>query len=613
MTRLFQLIAFVSCVGVVSALGQGQLLKPSLKPSEILVRLGELDVNKDSGRAEFTFAYLQQLGLALEEPEEFAAIGRFLKSESPKVRAGAARMLMADPPAEFVQDLSKAGADLEPAEQATLGVSLATEHGEAGLLNTLVAQVTDPEIDLAERRALAMQLLPLAPKTLAPAYVEMLKSPEEPIRYVAWKRLTQLAGTQMGRTYEAWLGWVNDQIERSNGAPQLPCEEEDTNFEPGDGGIGIYIREGAHSLVVYGVGPGSPADQAGLQAGDFIDAVNGMPVAVRTLAEVVNFEFRGVPGTPVIVTYRKPGEAIKTIQLTRAEIKIAMAQGAGQVRFGGQFANVREVAFPTEINEATIQGYIDEVLSGNRGMMALDGQRMLMLRKVGPQYVYLLLEAMEAPDRRPGIANVIETLATDDHRDMIVEHLEEYPELIDVIAARGWGPSARQQLLDGITVELEKPQPYLPTDWINAVVQLQDPESYPLLIEYLSRGRYPAVTYNSIRNLPGIDLRDAVSEIWHVASWRREIAGDTDTWFNTSFFSVRDAAQIAVDYGHVGALEVCISRLGRREWTSRGTWEEVVRQHIDFIGTAAETEAWFIANREKLTFNFGTRKYSIDE
>lgn len=613
MIRFFQQLAFVSCLCVASALGQGQLLKPPLKPEEILAKLGELDITKEAGRAEFTFAYLQQLGLELEEPEEFAAIGRFLKSESPIVRAGAARMLLANPPAEFVEDLKRAGQDLEPDDQAALGVTLANEHDDPELLENLVKRVTDQEIDLLERRAMAMELLPLSPKALARSYVEMLQSPEEPIRYVAWKRLEQLAGTKMGRTYEAWLGWVNDQLARAGAAPTLPCEGEDgADFEPGDGGIGIYIREAGQSLVIYGVGPGSPADQAGLMPGDFIDAVNGMPVAVRTLSEVVNFEFRGEPGTPVMVTYRKPGEPIKTINLTRAEIKVAMAQGGANVRFG-QFVQVEEVPFPREINEVTMQNYIDDVLSGNRGMMALDGQRMLMLRKVGPDYVHLLLDAMEAEDRRAGLSNVIETIANEQHRELIVGKLEDYPELIDVVAARGWASSARQQLLDGMTEELEKPEPYLPTYWINAVVQLQDPETFPMLIDYLRRGRYPAVTYNAIRALPGIDMSEAVAEIWHVAEWRREIAGDTDTWFNTSFFSVRDAAQIAVDYGHVSALEVCISRLGRREWTSRGTWEEIVRQHIDFIGTAAETEAWFIANRDKLKFDPKTRKYRIDE
>ena len=589
--------------------GPQQLLKAPAKPDEIIEKLGELGLD-DAGRAQFTFAYLQQLGLELEEPEELAAIGRFLKSEDAKTRAGAARLLLENPPAEFVPDLKKAAEDLEPDEQATLGVSLSDQHGDTELLERLVARVTDEEIPLEKRRELALQLLPLAPKALAPAYVEMLRSPEEPVRYVAWKRLTQLAGTEMGRAYQAWAGWLEDQLARVDEAGKLPCEE-DADFEPGDGGIGIYIREAGKSLIVYGVGPGSPADKIGLEPGDYIDAVNGMPVAIRTLSEVVTFEFRGEPDTPVMVTYRKPGQPITTIKVLREEIKVAMAQG-GQVRFG-QFVEAPDVLLPKEQNEATMQGYIDEVLTGGNGGIALDGQRMLMLRKVGPDYVHLLLNAMEAEERRAGIANVIEMIVDDSHREMIVHSLEEYPELIDVIHDRGWSVYAKEQLLDGLAKELEEPEPYLPTDWINAVVQLQTPESFPLLIEYLRRGRYPAVTYQAIRNLPGIDLRDAVAEMWTVASWRREIAGDTDTWFNTSFFSVRDAAQIAVEYGHIGALELCISRLGRREWTSRGTWEEIVREHIDFVGTAAETEAWFLANRDQLEFDPASRKYLVSK
>lgn len=625
MIRVFSILTFLLACGSAQAQGQfapisppdpsdregpagSRLLKPASSSDEILAKLGELDPN-DSGRAAFTFAYLNQLGLELEEPEEKAIVARFLKSESGKVRAGAARLLMADPPADFVEDLKQAADDLEPEEQAELGVALADNHGDGEVLNRIVAQVTDPEIDLEERRELAMQLLPLSPKTLAPAYAEMMRSPEEPIRYVAWKRLSQLAGKEMGRTYQVWKGWVEEQIELSGDAPKLPAEEE-ANFEPGEAGIGIMIREAGHSLMVYGVGPGSPADKAGLEPGDLIDAVDNMPVAIRTLSEAVNFEFRGEPDTPVKVTFRKPGQPIRTVEIIRQDIKVAMAQGGAQIRFG-QFVETPDIPLPSQINEATIDAYIDEVIRSGKNGMALDSQRMMMLRRVGPEYVHLLLKAMETEDARAGISNVIEILANENHREMIVARLGDYPELIDVIHDRGWALSARQQLLDVLAKELEEESPYLPTDWISAVVQLEDRESYPLLIEYFRRGRYPAVTYQAIQGLPGIDLSEAVAEAWRNASWRREIAGDTDAWFNTSFFSVRDAAQIAVEFGHLEALEVCISRMGRREWTSRGTWEEVVRKHIDFIGNAADTEAWFLANRDKLKFDPATRKYFV--
>lgn len=602
------------CAGL--AIGQGQLgpapgqqlLKPAAKLDEIVAKLAALDLGEPD-KAEFALGYLKQMGAELEGPA-LAAVGRFLKSETPRVRAAAARLVMDTPPAELVGDLKGAAADLDPDEQSTLAVNLSHTHNDGELLDRLVARISDPEIEIDERRALGSQLLPLAPKQLVLAYAELLKSPEEPIRYVAWKRLTQLAGTEMGKTYQVWRGWAEEQIELSGDLPKLPAEEN-ANFEPGDGGIGVHIREAGHSLKVWGVGPGSPAGEVGLEPGDLIDAVNGMPVAIRSMEEMVNFEFRGEPGTPVMITYRKPGQPIKTVELKRAELKVAMNQG-GLVRFGA-FVEAPVVAFPDEVNEATIQAYIDEILTGGSGGFALDGQRMLMLRRVGPAYVGLLLEAMETEDLRPSIANVIETIADESHREMIVARLTDYPELIDCVHDHGWAPEARQQLLDGLAKELEKDDPALPTDWINAIVQLQDPKSFPMLVDYFRRGRYPAVTYDAIRGIPGIDLRDAIAKMWENASWRRELAGDTDVWFNSSYFSVRDAAQIALEWGHVEALEVCISRMGRREWTSRGTWDDLVRQHIDFVGTPEQTEGWFLANRGKLIFVPATKKYVVAE
>ena len=76
--------------------------------------------------------------------------------------------------------------------------------------------------------------------------------------------------------------------------------------------------------------------------------------------------------------------------------------------------------------------------AGGSGGFALDGQRMLMLRRVGPAYVNLLLDAMEAEDLRPSIANVIETIADESHRDMIVARLADYPELIDCVHDHGY-------------------------------------------------------------------------------------------------------------------------------------------------------------------------------
>ena len=71
-------------------------------------------------------------------------------------------------------------------------------------------------------------------------------------------------------------------------------------------------------LLVGSVQSGSPAEAAGLQAGDELVAVAGAPVEGRTTAEVVS-ALRGDPGTTVAVTVRRAG-GDEAVTLTRATL-----------------------------------------------------------------------------------------------------------------------------------------------------------------------------------------------------------------------------------------------------------------------------------------------------
>ena len=70
--------------------------------------------------------------------------------------------------------------------------------------------------------------------------------------------------------------------------------------------LGLVTQTSNAGLVVTDVPPGSPAERAGLRAGDTITAVDGTPV--RTHAELYRSVWRaGVPGTAIRLTIQRDG------------------------------------------------------------------------------------------------------------------------------------------------------------------------------------------------------------------------------------------------------------------------------------------------------------------
>jgi len=88
------------------------------------------------------------------------------------------------------------------------------------------------------------------------------------------------------------------------------------------GGLGIQIGMKDNRLVVIAPIEDTPADRAGVKAGDFITEIEGESTANMTLVDAVN-KLRGPKGTKVALTLRREGEKSPIrVTLTRETIKI---------------------------------------------------------------------------------------------------------------------------------------------------------------------------------------------------------------------------------------------------------------------------------------------------
>lgn len=103
------------------------------------------------------------------------------------------------------------------------------------------------------------------------------------------------------------------------------------------GGLGIEITVRDRQLTVVAPIEGTPADRAGIQAGDRIIRIDGQPTKDMTLMEAVR-KLRGPRGTQVIVTILREGQEPYDLPITREIIEVHsvrafdLGEGIGYIR-----------------------------------------------------------------------------------------------------------------------------------------------------------------------------------------------------------------------------------------------------------------------------------------
>ena len=103
--------------------------------------------------------------------------------------------------------------------------------------------------------------------------------------------------------------------------PQI-YQDATTQLQGSYAGIGAYVDTEGTLLTITKPMPNSPAEKAGLQAGDQVIAVDGQDVT-SLLPEVVRQKVLGPAGTKVKLTIQRPGEATPlVIEITRAVIVV---------------------------------------------------------------------------------------------------------------------------------------------------------------------------------------------------------------------------------------------------------------------------------------------------
>lgn len=92
-------------------------------------------------------------------------------------------------------------------------------------------------------------------------------------------------------------------------------------------GIGAVLDTSTNGAVIVRVLPNSPAEKAGLKAGEIIASVDGQSVTGLTVSEIVT-KVRGPEGTSVTLGLTEPDGSSRTLTITRAKLDLPLVSWA---------------------------------------------------------------------------------------------------------------------------------------------------------------------------------------------------------------------------------------------------------------------------------------------
>jgi carboxyl-terminal processing protease len=109
-------------------------------------------------------------------------------------------------------------------------------------------------------------------------------------------------------------------------------------------GIGLSVSEVEEGLRVERVFASSPADQAGIVAGELIVSVDGKSIAGET-SQASTEKIKGPEGSEVTIGVRNPAGKIRELEIVRAEISVPVASGQIKEVGGRKLGYVRLISF----------------------------------------------------------------------------------------------------------------------------------------------------------------------------------------------------------------------------------------------------------------------------
>lgn len=172
-----------------------------------------------------------------------------------------------------------------------------------------------------------------------------------------------------GIAYGAIGGMVNSLGDTGHSTFLTPgmVREERESLQGQFAGIGIEVQMKDRQLVIVAPIDGSPAQKAGLQAGDIILKVDGKDIAGEPISKVVG-QIKGPPGSHVTLTIRNPKtDKVREFALVRAHIRLNSV--SWHMLPGTHIAHVRLALFSKGTGDALAKALSEATAQGAQGII----------------------------------------------------------------------------------------------------------------------------------------------------------------------------------------------------------------------------------------------------
>src|SRR3989441_2247166 len=203
------------------------------------------------------------------------------------------------------------------------------------------------------------------------------------------------------------------------------------------GGVGIQIGIKDNRLTVIAPIDGTPAERAGVKAGDFILKVNEEPTKDMTLVDAVQ-KMRGPKGTKVTLTIQREGAAEPMVfVLTREIIKIESVRSK---MLDGSIGYIRVTQFQDQTAK--------DVSAALRKLREQKMQSLILDLRNNPGG--LLTSAVEVSEQFVGLNRLIVYIKTREGRkDDYVSHNKEQPDDYPIIVLANEGSASASEIVAG--------------------------------------------------------------------------------------------------------------------------------------------------------------------
>ncbi|MBI1335343.1 MAG: hypothetical protein GC164_00100 [Phycisphaera sp.] len=326
-----------------------------------------------------------------------------------------------------------------------------------------------------------------------------------------------------------------------------------------------------------------PADQEQPQP----DAPAAEPDIKSLMAELVNLRKE-------VVTLRKEVQKLSQDNAQpeqRINRVIQRPRGADKEALG-------KIKLPENATKEQVREYVDKIIEATRNQQSYSSNdpQVKMYTDVGPDNLDVLLDQSDTGNANYHLQQAVQKLLKPEHKPIVIEAFKNNDNLISMIMQRGWEQDAAEVLLQKLR---DNPR-NLRNDIIQAIVMLEDPKSYDLLKEYLVYNSNREWTYRQIKDLPGIDLSDAVGRMWRLAK-------------RNGSWDERQAATIAIEYGYFDALESLIDAASDPQQNQNVRPEErrAIRRYLDYTGEWDNLGKWFDENRASIRYDAKRHKFYL--